>query len=122
MARRAKTGFDRYFDERMQDSKFAEDYIQAREEIDSIDALIRSLDSARERAGMTKADLARKVHAKPEIVRRLLTSADGNPTMSTVLKLAAALGCSLQLVPRDVGRRVLHREAARTGRARREPR
>jgi len=49
-------------------------------------------------------------HAKPEIVRRLLTAAGGNPTMATVLKLASAMDCHLELVPNsgrhlaDVGR------------------
>lgn len=117
MARRTKTGFDRYFDERMQDPTFAAEYTQARAEIDAVDGLIRALEQARERSGLTKADLARRIEAKPEIVRRLLTDAGGNPTMSTVLKVASALGCHLELVPNS-GRRLAHRSAtARTRRA-----
>jgi DNA-binding phage protein len=117
MARRTKTGFDRYFDKRMKDPSFAAEYTQARTQIDAIDGLIRALDETRERAGLTKADLARRIDAKPEIVRRLLTDAAGNPTMSTVLKVASALGCHLELVP-NAGRHVAHRSAAaRTRRA-----
>ena len=56
-------------------------------------------DQARERSGLTKADVARRIDAKPEIVRRLLTEAGSNPTMTTVLKVAAAVGCHLELVP-----------------------
>jgi DNA-binding phage protein len=111
MARRTKTGFDRYFDERMRDPSFAAEYTQARTEIDALDGLIRALDDARERTGITKAELARRIDAKPEIVRRLLTDPEGNPTMSTVLRVAAALGCHLELVP-DAGRRVVRRPAA----------
>jgi len=120
MARRTKTGFERYFDEHMKDPRFAAEYIEARAEIDAIDTLIRALDRARETAGLSKAELARRIHAKPEIVRRLLTDAGGNPTMSTILKLAAALGCHLELVPNSsAGRRARQRvEAARTGRSR----
>jgi DNA-binding phage protein len=109
MARKTKTGFDRYFDERMKDPSFAAEYTQARAEIDAIDTLIRALDQARKRSGLTKADLARRIEAKPEIVRRLLTAAGGNPTMSTVLKLASAVGCHLELIPNTPSRRVVPR-------------
>lgn len=117
MGSRSKTGFDRYLDERMKDPAFAAEYAQSRAEIDAIDTLIRALDQARERSGMSKADLARRIHAKPEIVRRLLTDASSNPTMSTVLKLVSALGYHLELVPNarsTSGRRRASRaEAAR---------
>ena len=120
MARRTKTGFDRYFDERMKEPVFAAEYAKARAEIDAVDTLIRALDQARERSGMTKAGLARRIRAKPEIVRRLLTDAGGNPTMTTVLKVASALGCHLELVPNASGRLVMPRPAA--ARSRRIPR
>ncbi len=99
MARKTKTGFDRYFDERMKEPAFAAEYAGARTEIDAIDALIRALDQAREHSGLTKAELARRISATPAMVRRLLTDTAGNPTMSTVLKVAAALNCHLELVP-----------------------
>ncbi len=117
MARRTKTGFDKYFEGRMKEPTFAAEYTQARAEIDAIDGLIRALDQARERSGLTKAELARRIDAKPEIIRRLLTDEGGNPTMATVLKVASAVGCHLELVP-DSGRRVVRRSAAaRTRRA-----
>ena len=115
MAARAKTGFDRYFDHRMKDSAFAAEYGQARAEIDAVDTLIRALDEARERSGLTKAGLARRIDAKPEIVRRLLSEAGSNPTMATVLKLASAVDCHLELVPNTRRRKVRH--AATAGRA-----
>ncbi len=120
MAPRTKTGFDRYFDERMRNPSFAAEYTEARAEIDAIDTLVRALDQARERSGLTKADLARKIDAKPEIVRRLLTASSGNPTMATVLKVASAVGCHLELVANaksHAGRRTFRRtEAARNRR------
>lgn len=99
MPRKKKTSFDRYFDKRMKDSSFASAYAEARRVIDSTDALIRTLDEARLLVGVSKADLARQIEARPEIVRRLFTAKDSNPTLATVLKLVDALGFHLELVP-----------------------
>jgi DNA-binding phage protein len=96
---RKKTAFDRYFDSRMKDPAFASAYVHARAVIDTTDALIRALDKARLLVGVSKAELARQIEARPEIVRRLFTAADPNPTLTTVLKLAEALGFHLELVP-----------------------
>lgn len=65
--------------------------------------------------GLTKADLARRIDAKPEIVRRLLTEAGSNPTMTTVLKVAAAVGCHLELVPNSSRRMEAHRPQGGAG-------
>ena len=94
-----KTAFDRYCDERMAEPEFAEAYREARAVIDSTDALVRALDEARLLGGMSKAELARHIEARPEVVRRLFTAPTSNPTLDTVLKLASALGFHLELVP-----------------------
>jgi len=96
---RRKTAFDRYFEIRMKDSAFASAYTEARAVIDSTDAIIRALDEARLLVGVSKADLARQIEARPETMRRLFTATDSNPTLATVLKLAEALGFHLELVP-----------------------
>jgi len=98
VAHQEKTAFDRYFAERMGARAFASEYRDARAEIGATDTLIRALDAARKNAGLSKAELARRMDAKPEILRRLFT-AKGNPTMSTVLKVVAALDCHLELAP-----------------------
>jgi DNA-binding phage protein len=103
MPSRPKTAFDRYFDEQTKDPAFAAEYRAARAEIDAIDKLIRALDAARLISGLSKAELARKIGAQPEMVRRLLTATTGNPTMVTVLKVASALGYHLELVPNRGG-------------------
>jgi ribosome-binding protein aMBF1 (putative translation factor) len=104
MARRPKTGFDKYFATQMKDAEFKREYERARREIDSVDAVVRALDARREEAGLTKADLARRVGMSPEVVRRLFTARNPNPTLDTVVRLAVALDCNLGLEPR-VGRR-----------------
>lgn len=101
---RPKTAFDRLFDEQMKSPAFAAEYRAARAEIDAIDKLVRALDAARVIGRLSKADLARKIGSKPEMMRRLLTDSKGNPTMGTILKVATALGYHLELVPNRDGR------------------
>ena len=94
-----RTAFDRYVDKELKKPGVQAAYDEARAEIDAVDRLVRALDAARVEAGVSKADLARLISAKPEIVRRLFTSRGSNPTLATVAKLAAALGWRLELVP-----------------------
>ncbi len=113
MPRRPKTGFDRYFDARTKDPAFGQEYVAARREIDSVDGLVRALDAAREKEGLSKSDLARRVGMKAEVVRRLFTVDEPNPTLDTVVRLASALNYSLDLVPRATARREATRAARR---------
>jgi DNA-binding phage protein len=99
MAARKRTAFDAFVDARMKDKEFAAGYRQAAREIQSVDRIVRTLDKARIDLGMSKAELARRISAKPEIVRRLLTEEHANPTVATIVKLAGALGLRLELVP-----------------------
>ena len=95
----AKTGFDRYFEKRMKDPAFAKDYATSRAEIDSVDDLMRALEGARVRSGLTKAEVARRTGTSPEVIRRLFTTASPNPTISTVVSLARSMGFAVALVP-----------------------
>jgi len=93
-----KTGFDKYVAGRMKDPTFAaHSHVAAK--IDVTDKLVRALDSIRLANGMSKAELARRISAKPEIVRRLFTTRSPNPTMSTIIAITKALGLHLILVP-----------------------
>ncbi len=94
-----KTGFDKFLDEKQRDPAFRAAYEAARAEIASTDALIRALDDARVNSGLSKSELARRMDVAPEVVRRLLTAKGANPTVDTVLKVAAALGYHLEFVP-----------------------
>jgi DNA-binding phage protein len=95
----AKTGFDRYFSERMTDRAFAADYEEARKGIDSVDAFMRTIEEARVSAGVSKAQLAHLTGTQPAAMRRLLTTDTPNPTLSTVMSILKSLGYSLALVP-----------------------
>jgi DNA-binding phage protein len=120
MAAARKTGFDKYFEKRMEEPSFAAEYTKARAAIDATDQLIRALDAVRTCQDLTKTELARRINAKPALVRRLLTATDSNPTMSTVFKVTSALGYHLELVanPAPVaGRKVAtHAQALRRSR------
>jgi ribosome-binding protein aMBF1 (putative translation factor) len=96
--RAAKSVFDKFVDSQMRDPSFARGYTRARSEVDAVDRIVRALDEARIDLGISKAELARLIAAKPEIVRRLLTARSPNPTLATVVKVAAALGYTVQLV------------------------
>jgi ribosome-binding protein aMBF1 (putative translation factor) len=96
--RTKKTGFDKFFDTQMKSPSFAMSYATARAEVDVIDGLVRALDAAREKSGLSKADLAAAIDARPEVVRRLFTQENPNPTLSTLIRLAAALGYRVELV------------------------
>jgi DNA-binding phage protein len=94
-----RIGFDRYFDARLKDRKFAAAYAEARAEIDSVDALMRAVEAARTKAGLTKAELARRTGTRPEAMRRLFTTDTPNPTVATIMSIVRSLGYSLALVP-----------------------
>ncbi|MBK6691780.1 MAG: helix-turn-helix transcriptional regulator [Myxococcales bacterium] len=81
----------------MTSASFAKSYAAARAEIDAIDEMVRALDAAREKAGLTKAQLAAAIDTRPEVIRRLFTTKSPNPTLSTILRVAAAVGCRIEL-------------------------
>jgi DNA-binding phage protein len=112
MAARRKTGFDKFFDEQVRNPRFAKAYAKARAEVDAVDRIVRALDDARIEIGMSKAELAARISAKPEIVRRLFTSKAPNPTLSTIVTIAAALGLRLELAKAPRGGRAPRRRAA----------
>jgi len=74
----AKTLDNSYYEKRRQgwlaDEDTRAEYERARSEIEQIDAVIRSLDELREDAGMSKAELARRVGRNPASIRRLFTA------------------------------------------------
>ncbi len=59
--------------------------------------LLLQIDAVRENAGLTKAELARRIGTNPSVVRRLFSSGSGNPTLQTVLDVMDALGLQIEL-------------------------
>ncbi len=79
--------------------------------------LLQQIDAARERAGLTKADLAERIGADPSVVRRLFSSGTSNPTLKTVLEIAEVLGLEVDLQPSPTGRRASSRSTRRAAAA-----
>jgi ribosome-binding protein aMBF1 (putative translation factor) len=89
--------FKRRLARRFQDPEFRAEYDRASSDIEQTIAVLRSLDARREEVGISKAELARKIGKRPEVVRRLF-SAGGNPELNTVTAMAAVLGGEVQMV------------------------
>src|SRR6266545_3821226 len=95
-----RTGAERYLAGRLEDPDYRAAYEQARERIDQIDAVIRTLDERRTELNLTKAELARRAGVKPEAIRRLFSAETPNPTLATLVALAEALDLELSPHPR----------------------
>jgi len=97
MAKPAQTAFDRDLARDMEDPEFRTAYEAARARIDAIDTIINQLDDARERQGLSKAELARRAGTNDAVIRRLFSADGRNPTMRTVVEIAEALGLELRV-------------------------
>lgn len=96
---RARTGAERYFAVLRKDPEYEAAYQAARRRIDQFDAIIRELDQRRSSLDLTKAEVARRADLRPEVVRRLLSGANPNPTLATLTAVADALAMKIVLVP-----------------------
>lgn len=81
----------------LEDPDFLREYVVKSVRIATIDDIVNALEQAREEAGLSKADLARAIHAQPAVVRRLFASGHVNPTLGTLAEVAAALGMRVTL-------------------------
>jgi DNA-binding phage protein len=95
----AQPGAERYLARRLEDPEYRQAYEEARERIGHIDSVIRALDARREELHLTKAELARRAGMKPEAIRRLFSAEKPNPTLTTLVALAGALGLEIRPTP-----------------------
>jgi DNA-binding phage protein len=95
-----RTGAERYLAKRLEDGEYRSAHEQAKERIEQMDGVIRALDERRGKLKLTKADLARRAGVKPEAIRRLFSAEKPNPTLSTLVALADALGLEVRPEPR----------------------
>jgi DNA-binding phage protein len=97
-----KTGSSQFwddFDAEMRDPEFREEFLRQHVRTLTVDRIVNTLEERRESLGVSKADLARHLHGSPPAVRRLLTATNPNPTLATLVDVAAALGLRLTLEP-----------------------
>lgn len=92
------TYHDRRLERRLkEDPEFRAEFERQRREIAQIDLVVRQLDELREKAGMSKAELARSIGKEPSSIRRFFT-ADVNPELKTVAAVADALGAEIRVI------------------------
>ena len=105
MPKRSDTSYHkRMLASRMENPEFRAEYERARREIDQVDSVVRQLDELREAAGLSKAELARRIGRDPSSIRRLFT-AQANPELLLVASIAEDLDAEVRIVPRPTGRR-----------------
>jgi DNA-binding XRE family transcriptional regulator len=96
-----------YYEKRRQDWLTDDDtraeYERARQESEQIDAVLRLLDELRENAGMSKAELARRVGRNPASIRRLFTAEQARPELPLIISIANALDASIEIKRRPRG-------------------
>lgn len=83
----------------LEDPEFLREYVSQYVRISTIDSIVNQLDDARKALGLSKADLARAIQVEPATIRRLFSSDQANPTLSTLAEVAAALGMRVSLEP-----------------------
>jgi DNA-binding phage protein len=101
--------------EDLKDPEFLRSYITESLRVATIDQLVNDLDEARNRLGLSKAELARAISAEPAVIRRLLSPGHRNPTIGTLAEVAAALGLKVALVPMADDERAQVAETLRSG-------
>jgi helix-turn-helix protein len=65
--------------------------------IKATNELVSTLERARRKKRLTKAEVARRVNRRPEAVSRLLAGKDQHPTLDAIADLAYALGLEIEL-------------------------
>jgi ribosome-binding protein aMBF1 (putative translation factor) len=82
-----------------EDPDFRAEFERQRRQLAQIDAVVRQLDTLREKAGMSKAELARAIGKEPSAVRRFFT-ANVNPELKTVAAIADVLDAKVEVISR----------------------
>lgn len=80
----------------LQDPEFASQFLIEQLKVEMLDEMINALDSRRIALGSSKAELARRLRAKPSSIRRFFSKPKSNPTIETVIEVALSVGYQLK--------------------------
>ena len=97
----ARRSFSDGFSEQMKDPKLKALFESELQQQLLVQRLLSEVDKARISCNITKAQLAANTSLDAVTVRRVLTSPNSNPRLSTLVELANALNLELKLVPKD---------------------
>ncbi len=95
---------DRRVARRREDAAYRAEYDRFRRQIEQIDAVVNALDALRDEAGLSKAELARRIGKDPASIRRLF-SAEVNPELKTLAAIADALDAEVVVKRRPAAKR-----------------
>ncbi len=95
----ARTAAEQILADRLEGPEYRAAYELASRRITRFDAIINAFDARRRELGMTKAELARRSELPPAAVRRLFSQQRKNPTLTTLVAIADALGLAVVAVP-----------------------
>lgn len=95
---------DRRVARRREDAEYRGEYDRFRRQIEQIDAVVNALDALRDEAGLSKAELARRIGKDPASIRRLF-SAEVNPELKTLAAIADALDAEVVVKRRPAAKR-----------------
>jgi ribosome-binding protein aMBF1 (putative translation factor) len=113
MQRASTNRFQQIREQRMQRPEFRQRYERTRGVIARIQDILTLIDTQREAAGLSKAELARRVGMHPAAIRRLLSSGTGSPTLKTLLELMDVLGIEMHLRTRAPREMPVHPQSPR---------
>ena len=85
---------------KLADPAARERYERTRRSTAATRQVLQLIDAERGRAGLTKAELARRVGTNPAGMRRLLSSDASNPTLRTMLEILDTLGLQFIVQPK----------------------
>lgn len=97
--------FQQIRERKMESPEFRARYERTRRSIEAVQKILHEIDARREAAGLSKAELARRLGTQPAAVRRVFTSGSSNPTLKTLVEMVDELGLRVRLEPRHVERR-----------------
>jgi len=104
MKRQDSSYFDQRLARRMESAPFRAEYDRAARYIAHVDTFVGQLDAIRKKAGLSKAEVARRSGLDAASVRRLF-STPGNPEWHTLDAVADALEVDIKAVPRQERRK-----------------
>lgn len=94
-----KEMFGKLTDEIVNTPELREQYERTFKTVVLIRQTLMAIDAERERAGISKAELARRMGVAPSVVRRVFSSGSSNPTLQTILQMLVALDLELTVQP-----------------------
>lgn len=89
----------------LEDPYFRAGFERKLAKLEATNDLLHSLERARARKQLTKAEVARRINRRPEAVSRLLAGKDQSASLDTITDLAYALGLEIELRIRKRPRR-----------------